>query len=211
MSWFRRKSPAERRAIKEWKEGDSRKFTHAGQAVVLAVALLAGPVVAMPAANAVTAQVTTNLAARHSNKCLTVTGRYTGDSNNKDGDPLIQWTCTSGAQNQEWRLEQQANGYFLVVARHSNKCLTVTGRYTGDSNNKDGDPLIQWTCTSGAQNQEWRFEQQANGYFLVVARHSNKCLTVTGRYTGDSNNKDGDPLIQWTCTSGAQNQEWRFS
>jgi hypothetical protein len=35
------------------------------------------------------------------------------------------------------------------VARHSGKCLDVSGKSTAD-----GAGIIQWTCT-GATNQQW--------------------------------------------------------
>ena len=82
-----------------------------------------------------------------------------------------------------------------VIARHSGKCLDVSGAST-----EDGAAIIQWTCHGGA-NQQWRLEAVGEGY-RFVARHSGKCLDVTGWSTDD-----GTGIIQWQCHGGA-NQTW---
>ena len=88
-----------------------------------------------------------------------------------------------------------SDGYSRLVARHSGKCLDVSGEST-----EDGASVIQWQCHSGA-NQQWRVEAVTGGHRLV-ARHSGKCLDVTG-WSLD----DGASIIQWQCHGGA-NQTW---
>jgi len=83
-----------------------------------------------------------------------------------------------------------------LVARHSGKCLDVSGASTAD-----GASVIQWTC-SGGTNQQWSVQDAGNGYVRLVARHSGKCLDVGGASTADRAS-----VIQWTCT-GATNQQW---
>ncbi|MFI6744433.1 RICIN domain-containing protein [Nonomuraea sp. NPDC050451] len=81
------------------------KLVHAGQAVVLAGAFLAGPFT-LAAANATTAEAptqlgakfTANIVARHSGKCLEVYGASTAD-----GAKVDQWTCHNQPY-MEWRL-----------------------------------------------------------------------------------------------------------
>jgi hypothetical protein len=127
---------------------------HAGQAVAIAAALLAGPFTTASAANAVTAgaperllpKFSATLVARHSGKCLDVAGVSTADGAN-----VHQWTCLFAQRNQEWRLVQKDNGYFTVVARHSGKCLDVAGVSISEGAN-----VHQWTCLPGQRNQEWR-------------------------------------------------------
>ncbi|GLW09451.1 hypothetical protein Misp01_45800 [Microtetraspora sp. NBRC 13810] len=180
------------------------KLVHAGQAMAVTAALLAIPFAAAPAAGAVTADAperlgarfTATLVARHSGRCLDVSGVSTAD-----GAILHQWSCINGQPNQEWTFVATSNGYYTLRASHSGKCLDVSGVSTAD-----GAPVHQWTCLNNQRNQEWRLAQKDNGYFSLVARHSGKCLDVAGVSTAQ-----GAPVHQWTCINGQPNQEWRLA
>ncbi|GAA4306843.1 LamG-like jellyroll fold domain-containing protein [Aestuariibaculum suncheonense] len=60
------------------------------------------------------------------------------------------WTNASGG-NQQWYLEYQDDGWFLIRSRHSALCLSVTGE-----NNFDGANVIQYEY-NGSLGQQWRF------------------------------------------------------
>lgn len=79
------------------------RLVDAGRALAVAAALLSVPFVTAPAASADTgtpeARFRTTLVARHSGKCLDVSGVAT-----HDGANIHQWTCIYGQPNQEWRL-----------------------------------------------------------------------------------------------------------
>lgn len=64
-----------------------------------------------------------------------------------DGVRITQWTCHTGT-NQQWRL-QDTGGRLQLIARHSNKCLTIQGAGTAD-----GARAVQMTCGTGA-DQQW--------------------------------------------------------
>ena len=64
----------------------------------------------------------------------------------------------------------------------------------------DGAFVNQYHCTTGT-NQQWLFQDQGNGYFRLVARHSGKCLDVK-----DASTADGARLIQWPCGTGTNQQ-----
>jgi hypothetical protein len=130
-----------------------------------------------------------NLVARHSGKCVDVTGNSAAD-----GASVLQHTC-GGGLNQQWRLTDAGGGYVQVIAQHSGKCLDVSSGSTAD-----GATVLQYRC-GGGTNQQWSFQDQGNGYYRLVARHSGKCLDVS-----DVSTADGAKLIQWTCGSGTNQQ-----
>jgi uncharacterized protein (DUF1800 family) len=130
------------------------------------------------------------LVARHSGKCLDVTG-----ASMDDGAPVIQWTCNGGL-NQRWKLQPASDGYYNLVASHSGKLLDVAGVSTDD-----GAQIIQWPA-NGGQNQQWLPKPLGGGYYTLTARHSGKVLDISGVSTDD-----GAPAIQWT-PNGGENQQW---
>ena len=88
-------------------------------------------------------------------KCLDVNGVSTAD-----GAVVHQWSCISGAANQQFALRKvtyagsDAHDYQLV-ARHSGKCVDVSGISTAARAR-----VHQWTCNPVSQssplNQTWR-------------------------------------------------------
>jgi uncharacterized protein (DUF1800 family) len=130
------------------------------------------------------------LVARHSGKCLDVSG-----VSMDDGAPVIQWTCNGGL-SQRWSLQPAADGYYNLVVGHSGKMLDVSGVSTDD-----GASVIQWP-SNGGQNQQWLPQPVGGGYYTLTVRHSGKVLDISGVSTDD-----GAPAIQWIPNGGA-NQQW---
>jgi uncharacterized protein (DUF1800 family) len=130
------------------------------------------------------------LVARHSGKCLDVSG-----VSMDDGAPAIQWTCTGGP-NQTWTLQPASDGYYNLIASHSGKLLDVSGASTDD-----GARVIQWPA-NGGQNQQWLPQPVSGGYYTLTVRHSGRALDISGVSTDD-----GAPAIQWT-PDGGDNQQW---
>lgn len=84
------------------------------------------------------------------------------------------------------------------MARHSGKCLDVSGVSTADGANLD-----QWTCFAANQNQHFQWQAiSGTSYFRIVARHSSRCLDVR-----DHSLADGARIQQWICGTGL-NQQW---
>ena len=128
--------------------------------------------------------------ARHSGKCLDVSGASTDNFAS-----VIQWDCHGGA-NQQWQFVPLGDGYYRIVARHSGKVLDVYGVTTDDL-----APIIQYESHGGV-NQQWSLELVGDGYYRIVARHSGKALDVLGVSL-----ENGTGIIQYTPHSG-ENQQW---
>src|SRR3954470_14832853 len=88
--------------------------------------------------------------------CLEVAGASAAH-----GAPVVQAHC-AGTANQQWRLMPNGTGYDGLVARHSGKCLDVTG-----------GPLaraVQSVCFGGP-DQQWQLQGAPNGFSRLVAHH----------------------------------------
>ncbi|MEO7788216.1 MAG: DUF1800 family protein [Vicinamibacterales bacterium] len=87
-------------------------------------------------------------------------------------------------------------GYYQIVARHSGKCLDVSGAspYPNAS-------AIQWDCHAG-ENQQWSLELVDGGYYRITARHSGNALEVYNGSLGE-----GAPVVQNTPRDVPQ-QQW---
>ena len=130
------------------------------------------------------------LLAKHSNKCAEVSG-----VSGADGARLQQWGCHVG-DNQRFQLTGttdaagQADGYYKLVARHSGKCVDVSGHATGD-----GAAIQQWSC-NGGDNQRFRLAATPDGHHNLVAKHSGKCLNLANMSAAN-----GAVLDQWGCSN----------
>ncbi|MBS0164801.1 MAG: RICIN domain-containing protein [Nitrospira sp.] len=129
--------------------------------------------------------------AKHSGKCLTVSGGATGD-----GAQVIQSTCDD-SNPQQFSVVPSQDAY-QIIAKHSGKCLGVSGSSTAD-----GAQVVQGSCLGG-DNQLW-YAQIRTDHFQLVAKHSGKCLNVD---TGTK--KNGARLTQWACL-GADRQRFAIA
>jgi hypothetical protein len=114
-------------------------------------------------------------------KCVDDSG--SGTSN---GNPVILYHCTGGA-NQQWNIP--GDGTIQVFG----KCLDIKGA----KSTANGTPVELWNCNGGA-NQVWT---ASNGN--LVNPQSGKCLDVPG-----SNSADGTQLDIYTCGNQQPNQLW---
>lgn len=89
----------------------------------------------------------------------------------------------------------QAQAYYEIKPRHSDKCLDVAfgGQW-------DGFNVQQWSC-NGQYNQQFSLHYTDSGYYTIRARHSGKCLDVK-----DWSGADHANIHQWTCHGGANQQ-----
>ncbi len=141
------------------------------------------------------------LVAKHSGKCLDVTGANTANS-----ATLEQWECADPAtsQNQVFTMKPMGGGYYELIARHSGRCVDVYG-----ASQSAGGVIDQYDCI-GASNQLWlSAEVEPNGpensYVNFVAKHSGQCLDVQ-----NSSNVNGTPVLQYPCGNHQANQMWTF-
>lgn len=166
-------------------------------AVALAPVVAAGLLITVQAPTASAATFTAELVARNSQKCVSVDGAST-----QNGAAMVQWDC-GDAPNQQWKFVATSAGYYTLRAVNSEKCMAVSSAST-----QNGAAVVQWGDCQGAgsygTNQEWRLVQKDSGYFSVEARHSGKCLSVSGAST-----QNGATLVQWDCVEGT-NQHFRL-
>jgi hypothetical protein len=142
---------------------------------------------------------------RHSIKCVDNANGSTVDST-----PVHQWSCAWhgsdwNATFQKWTFEWTDNGYARIRNEWSGKCLNVQGRSTAD-----GAAVIQFTCGRASGNDEWygeylyRDSRTGEDWYRLRARHSGKCLDVTG---GPDAIGNGVRLQQFSCLAGQINQQ----
>lgn len=90
------------------------------------------------------------------------------------------------------------NEFYVIIAKHSGKCLDVRGISTDKGAN-----IIQYDYWGG-DNQKWKLEPVGDGYYRIIAKHSGKCLDVGGISTDN-----GAKIIQWDYRGG-DNQKWKL-
>jgi uncharacterized protein YkwD len=141
----------------------------------------------------------------------------------ENGRAITLWGQSNSATNQQFNFVDVGGGRgYEIVARHSGRCLDVSGW-----SKADGAQVVQWDCHGGA-NQLWEFvdigdpkscpttggcAENAVGY-LIVSRNSRKCLD-TRNADFPSPPKQGALLQQWTCAGSTGdpwwvNQAWRL-
>lgn len=135
------------------------------------------------------------ITARHSGKCLDVSGSSLGN-----GALVTQSDC-NGGENQQWTFTPVGAGYYRITAKHSGKVLDVFGGIFSAAN---GVIVEQWEY-NGNTNQMWYVGDLGNGYYSIIARHSNKSLDIRGGSTGN-----GAQAQQYDYLGGA-NQQWRLT
>jgi hypothetical protein len=86
--------------------------------------------------------------------------------------------------------------YWIIVAKHSNKCLDVLS-----ASKDDGATIDQFPCHS-EENQQWGMTTDESGYISFVSRNSDKCLDVRGASEDNLAN-----INQYQC-HGRNNQKW---
>ncbi|MFD2329605.1 discoidin domain-containing protein [Cohnella sp. GCM10020058] len=118
-----------------------------------------------------------------------------GNSPN-DGTAIIQWTATSGL-NQQFTLTSLANGYYKVVSKSTGKALAVAGASTADNAG-----IVQQTYTADASYEdEWSVTDAGSGYSRFINRKSGKSVDMPG-----SSTTAGTQFVQYAA-GGGDNQK----
>ena len=147
------------------------------------------------------AAFTSNLVAKHSDKCLDVKG-----GSFRNGSTMEQENCSSSeAPKFEFLPVSGKNATYLIKNTRTGKCLDIFRAKT-----HNGADLIQYSCGEGA-NQHFQLVDAGNNYYQLKADHSNKCVDVFRAYDADGTN-----VIQYTCHSASNrsskgNQLWQIS
>ncbi|MGB7531431.1 MAG: RICIN domain-containing protein [Halobacteriota archaeon] len=90
------------------------------------------------------------------------------------------------------------NTYYVIIAKHSGKCLDVNSK-----SKEDGVMIQQFRYMSG-DNQKWKLKAVGGGYYRIIAKHSGKCLDVSG-----ISKNNGAKIIQYPYWGG-DNQKWKL-
>ncbi len=90
------------------------------------------------------------------------------------------------------------NGDRHIFAKHSGKCLDVSG-----STATDTAPLWQYAL-HGGDNQKWELQPAPKGGYHIIAKHRRKALDVLGWSL-----EDCGKIVQYTLHGGA-NPCWRI-
>ncbi|MCX2955353.1 glycosyl hydrolase family 95 catalytic domain-containing protein [Lentzea sp. NEAU-D7] len=130
------------------------------------------------------------LVARHSGKCVDVSGASTAA-----GALLQQWSATSGL-NQQFDFLDSGGGHYRVRARHSGLVLQVASSSSGADITQQPD--------SGATSQQWRVVDHGGGVISLVNRQSGLAADVW-----EASAADGARLSQWSPT-GSNNQRFQL-
>jgi hypothetical protein len=140
------------------------------------------------------------ITARHSGKCLDVSGGAAAVNN---GVRVIQWDC-NGGDNQKWMISSTRDGYYKILAKHSGRALDVFGGVFSVAN---GVVVEQWDYHDGP-NQMWQLVAVGEGYYKIVPRHNlRSCLDIDG---GPGARANGAGAQQWEYWGG-DNQKFRFT
>lgn len=140
-----------------------------------------------------------NITAKHSGKCLDVSG---GPGSVGNGVQVIQWDC-NGGENQQWTLTHVGDNYYKILAKHSGKGLDVFGGIFSLGN---GVIVVQWDYNAWA-HQMWKLIPVGEGYYKILARHSGKSLEIDG---GPGAIANGVRAQQWDYVGG-DNQQFRLT
>jgi hypothetical protein len=144
-------------------------------------------------------QAVYHIVAKHSGKCLDVTG---GPNAIRNGVQVIQRQCNEES-NQQWTFTSVGDDYYKILARHSGKSLDVSG---GPYLVHNGIEVKQWEYHSGS-NQMWRLiPVGGDGDYRIVAKHSGRSLDING---GPGAMGDGALAQQWDYVGG-DNQKFRL-
>ena len=142
-----------------------------------------------PSSAPVTSTAYGAMIAKHSGKCLDVSGW-----SNANGGAIVQWNC-NGQNNQKWSLRDVGNSQYQVVSRSSGKCLDNRGSKDG------GTDVVQNSCAKTPQ-QLWTRRASASGHVQLASVGSGKCLNVR-HYSSAA----GAVIEQNTCTN-SDSQKW---
>jgi hypothetical protein len=116
------------------------------------------------------------LTARHSGKCLGVSG-----SSQADEAQLLQWDC-NGSRDQAFLFESLGSVY-RIRAWHSGKCLALAGSY-----------IVQRDCGAAAH---FTVAEHGDGSYSIVEPYSQRYLDVESASIAN-----GDRVLVYTPTGG---------
>lgn len=111
-------------------------------------------------------------------------------------EQVHQWGFHRG-DNQAWSIHRIDNDFFSIISKLNNKCLEVA------ESSYDAGKIVQQNQYNNLANQQWKFIEQEDGSYQIIARHSEKCLDAHYPKIYE----DGAVIVQWDWCNG-ENQKW---
>jgi hypothetical protein len=170
-----------------------KKRLIAALSVLVPAAVIGISVLPSDAAVVPTAGVAYQLKVSKSGKCIDVPA-----ASSANGALLQQWSCTEGADWQQFKLVPTGSNYLLQNVS-SGRCVDVPG-----SSSAVGVQLQQWGCASGQANQQWRLAASGTGTFQIINVGNGLCVSDK-----DASTASGAAIIQETCSANS-NKQWAF-
>ena len=129
----------------------------------------------------------------NSNLVLDINGGSTSQ-----GAAAVQATDT-GATDQQWRFNLQADGYYKITNLNSGLVLGVASQSTSN-----GAVALQWS-DNGTPDHEWAVQNTIQGGYKIINKNSGLNLEVYQASTAS-----GATVDQWQ-NNGGSNQRWNLT
>jgi chitinase len=117
-------------------------------------------------------------------------------SSSADGAAIVQGVGDSMGSNL-WRFNYVSGVNYGIINNYSNKAMDVSGASTANN-----APLEQWPWWDQAQNQQFKLQPDALGYYTITAVHSNKPIQIL-----NASSEDSAQVVQ-ADADGSYNQKW---
>lgn len=136
-----------------------------------------------------------------SGRCYKITSKQSkkvmevSNAGKNNGDLIQQWDDV-GVTNQEWIIEEVANGFYKITSLDSKKVIDIK-----DASSSNGATIHQWDFVN-ADNQLWYFEKTDDGFYQIKSKKNNKCLDIKGIVS-----TNGAKIQLWDDVNG-DNQKW---
>jgi hypothetical protein len=122
-----------------------------------------------------------------------------GSATNKNSKTVQIWEMDSGSDRRVKFIPSGDKNYFYIQFQNGGRCADIQGR-----SYRNGGDLVIYDHTGG-DNQKFRFDHVGNDRYVIIAKHSNKAIDVSG---GNSEiHKNGPDLHQWDIHKG-RSQQW---
>ena len=128
------------------------------------------------------------------NKALNITG-----ASPANGATIQLYDLDATAQNEQWRLERTADGYYKFISRLApGKCIDVSGWEAANNSQ-----LLSWDMAD-VEKQKWLIIPVAreSGNYIFFNKVSGKCMDIAGAATANHS------IIQTYSFLNGNNQKW---
>lgn len=110
---------------------------------------------------------------------------------------LDGWACDPEDTSQQLEADYVSDTWFRLRNADSHLCVEVP------SASKANHVATTWAACQDGDHQLWKQEPKREGWFMLVAKHSLKCLDLEH---GIKTN--GTTVLQWTCHPSSR---WQFA